>query len=126
MSLDQQFKEAVSYPLDTLTVEDLKPIALAIWYEDYTPNLNDLGLKESRKAGYVVDSLMRFSCVSNDRKRELLQIVQDINELTAEIMQSTEASLSEEPLAAKWHLCDDIAQLLQELLPYQTRHYVHS
>ena len=71
MSLDQQFRKAVSSPLATLSAEDLKPIALAVWHEDYAPNLNNMELHELQKAGYVVDRLMRFNSVSNERKREV-------------------------------------------------------
>ena len=57
MNLDQQFRKVVSSPLATLSAEDLKPIALAVWHEDYAPNLNYMGLHELQKAGYVFDRL---------------------------------------------------------------------
>lgn len=128
MNLDQKLRKTVSSPLATLSAEDLKPIALAVWHEEYVPNLNfqDLELHELQRAGYVVDRLMRFNCVSNDRKRELMELVKDVkNNLPQEF---THASTSQnvEPLAKKWNLGEDISHAIQALLPYQTRHYNHA
>ncbi|MEM8718370.1 MAG: hypothetical protein AAGE84_03545 [Cyanobacteria bacterium P01_G01_bin.39] len=125
MSLDQQFRKAVSSPLDTLSAEDLKPIALAVWHEDYAPNLNDMELHELQRAGYVVDRLMRFNCVSNDRKRELMGLVKDVKETLPQESLKILVSQNVEPLARKWNLSEDISRAIQALLPYQTRHYNH-
>jgi len=124
MSKDLHFKKAVSASLNDLTAEDLKPIALAVWHEDYTPNISDLSLEEKRKAGYLLDRLMRFSCVADWRKRELVKLVKQLRDATVEYF--TDKPLSEEKLAAKWNLSEDVAEALQELLPYQTRHYAHN
>ena len=124
MSNDLHFKKAVSASLSDLTAEDLKPIALAVWHEDYTPNIDALNLEEKRKAGYLIDRLMRFSCVADWRKQELVKLVQQLRDATVEYFSNK--PLSEEKMAAKWNLSEDIAEALQKLLPYQTRHYVHN
>ncbi len=126
MSLDQQFRKAVSSPLATLSAEDLKPIALAVWHEDYAPNLNNMELHELQKAGYVVDRLMRFNCVSNERKRELMGLVKNVKQALPEESLCVSSSQDVEPLARKWNLSEDISRAIQALLPYQTRHYTHA
>ena len=40
MTLQQQFENLVGSSLANLDSEDLKPVALGFWYEDYTPNLD--------------------------------------------------------------------------------------
>lgn len=127
MSLNQQFRHAVSSSFIHLSAAEFKPIALAIWYEGYTPNLDDLKPDELQKAGYLVDRLMRFNCVSDDRKLELMKLVQDVrhslrlsNEIPAIL-----SSVNVEPLARIWYLREDISHLIQPLLVYQTRHYTH-
>lgn len=66
---------------------------------------------------------MRFSCVADERKRELVKLVKQLG--NAIVGYFTNKPLSEERLAAKWNLSEDVAEILQELLPYQTRHYAH-
>lgn len=126
MSLDQQFRQAVNSSLATLSAEDLKPIALAVWHEDYAPNLNDMNLDELKKAGYVVDRLMRFNCVSNDRKLELMRLVKGIKQTLPQESLTVSVSQDVEPLARKWNLSEDISCAIQVLLPYQTRHYTNA
>ena len=126
MNLDRQFKKVVSSPLSRLSVEEFKPIALGIWYEGYTPKLDGMKLDELRQAGYLVDRLMRFNCVGDARKLELMKLVEEVKNT---LSQETPAILrlsNVEPLARKWNLEEDISFIIQALLKYQTRHYVHT
>ena len=125
MSLNQQFKKVVSYPLATLSAEEFKPIALGVWHEDYTPELNNMNLVELQKAGYLIDRLMRYNCVSVDRKVELLGLVKDIKQKLPQQTQAASSLKDVEPLAKKWNLKEDISRLMSSLLEYQTRHYSH-
>jgi hypothetical protein len=125
MSLNQQFRKVVSSPLATLSVEELKPIALGVWHEDYTPELNDMNLVELQKAGYLIDRLMRYNCVSVDRKIELLGLVKDIKQNLPQETQAVSSLRNVDPVAKKWNLKEDVSRLISSLLEYQTRHYSH-
>ncbi len=63
MSLNQQFKKVVSSPFSRLSVDDLKPIVLAFWHENYTPELSDLNSEELKKAGYLIDRFRGYNCI---------------------------------------------------------------
>lgn len=126
MNLNRQFKKVVSSPLANLSVEDFKPIALGVWHEDYTPELNDMDLVKLQKAGYLIDRLMRYNCVSGDRKIELLGLVKDIKQKLPEETQAVSSLRNVDPVAKKWNLKEDVSRLMPPLLEYQTRHYVHA
>lgn len=125
MNLDRQFSNILSTPLTNLSVEEFKPIALGIWHENYTPSLDQLQSDRLSKAGYFIDRLMRFNCVSRDRKLELLELLHQIWAALPETV-PTVSSLNVEPLAQKWNQEEDISHLIQPLLKYQTRHYQHT
>lgn len=126
IDLDRQFRNVVSSPLSSLSVEEFKPIVLGIWYEGYTPNLDQMKSDELRKAGYLVDRLMRFNCVCDDRKLELMELVEEVKYTLGQKTQVVSSKINVEPLARKWNLNEDISFIVQSLLEYQTRHYVHT
>lgn len=125
MNLEQQFRKILDSPLATLSLDDFKPIALGIWYENYTPNLDNLQPDQLQKAGYLIDRLMRFNCVSDTRSLLLFQLICDI---PTTLFNTTPlpSNINVESLARKWNLNEDISHLIQPLLPFQTRHYIHS
>lgn len=126
MSLNQQLRKIVTSPLSDISVEELKPIALGIWHEGYTPNLHGLNDEELQKAGYLLDRLMRFNCVPDNRKLELMAIVAEVKLSLKNTLPSPPSSISVEPLAKKWNLTEDVSLLIQPLLKFQTRHYTSS
>ena len=126
INLDRQFRKVVNSSLNNLSIEEFKPIALGIWYEGYTPNLNGMNLDELRKAGYLVDRLMRFNWVSDRRKLELMKLTREVKNTLGQELKTTPFSTNIEPLARKWNLSEDVALMIQALLKYQTRHYVHT
>ena len=127
MSLNQQFKKIVSSPFSRLSVEDLKPIALAFWHENYTPELSELNSEELRKAGYLIDRFRGYNCIPKSQKRELASLVNEVKQSFSETLEVADNNLENlEPLARKWNLKEDISHLMSPLLKYQTRHYVHS
>ena len=126
INLDRQFRKVVNSSLKNLSIEEFKPIALGIWYEGYTPNLNDMNLDELRKAGYLIDRLMRFNCVSDRRKLELMELTKKARNTLKQESKTIPFSTNIEPLAKKWDLSEDIAFIIQALLKYQTRHYIHT
>lgn len=121
-NFDLLFQRAVSHSFSTLRKEELKNIALNIWYENVTPDTSHFNTLQKQKAGYLLDRLMRYNCVSKQRKLELLLLVNTLKD-SCELKPSLEPN-NAEPLALSWGLTEDIAQLASDLLQYQTRHYV--
>lgn len=127
MNLNKQFKKAVRSPFYRLSVDDLKPIALAFWHENYTPELSELNSEELRKAGYLIDRFRGYNCIPKTQKQELASLVKDVKQSLSETMEVADNNVENlEPLAQKWNLKEDVSHLMSPLLQYQTRHYVHS
>lgn len=121
------FQEIISSSFSDLKSEKLKQIALAIWYEDFTPNVSHLDSSQVPKAGYLIYRLSRYNCVSSSRKLALLGLV---NNLRSQLNQNPEHhhnydedGKNIEPLAISWGLSEDVSHLMPSLLVYQTRHY---
>ena len=126
MSLNKQFKKAVRSPFYRLSVDELKPIALAFWHEGYTPELSNLNEEELRKAGYLIDRFRGYNCISKTHKRKLASLVKEVRQSLSEAAEVADSADNLEPLAQKWHLNEDVSHLISPLLKYQTRHYVHA
>lgn len=126
MDLDKQFRKVVNSPFSILSMEDLKPIALGFWHEGYVPELNDLNNDELRKAGYLIDRFRGYNCIPKPQKRELANVVKEVEQSLSEVLQAVDNVENLEPLAQKWNLKEDVSHLMSPLLQYQTRHYVHA
>jgi hypothetical protein len=126
MSLNKLFRKAVRTPFSSLSVEDLKPIALAFWHECYTPELSNFNSEELQKAGYLIDRFRGYNCISKLQKRELASLVRKLELSLLEVSQDVNNVDNLEPLAEKWNLKEDISRLMSPLLEYQTRHYTHT
>jgi hypothetical protein len=129
MSLNKQFRKAVRTPFYSLSIEDLKPIALAFWHECYTPelsNFNSFNSEELKKAGYLIDRFRGYNCIPKSQKRELASLVKELETRLSEVSQDVNSVENLEPLANKWDLKEDISHLISPLLKYQTRHYTHA
>lgn len=117
---------SLSSSFSDLKSEKLMQIALAIWYEDFTPNVSYLDSSQVPKAGYLIDRLSRYNCVSPSRKLTLLSLV---NNLRCQLNENPEHHHHDadgknvEPLAVSWTLSEDVSLLMPSLLVYQTRHY---
>ena len=129
MNLQHKFEHIVNSPLNLMTYEDLKPIALGFWYEDYIPEVRGMNSVELCRAGYLIELLMSFNCVSDARQLELMKLTQKIvtslSNLKPDLLVVGDRN-SLDPIALKWGLNESIFALIQPLLKYQTRHYVHS
>ncbi len=130
MNLNEQFKKIISSSFCHLSSEDLKPIALALWHESYTPeiSLDELGSEELKKAGYLVDRFRGYNCIPKLQKLKLARFAKKV-ELRLSYLSIISNNISRteslEPLAEKWNLNEDISHVMSSLLKFQTRHYVH-
>ncbi|ELS03298.1 hypothetical protein Xen7305DRAFT_00030190 [Xenococcus sp. PCC 7305] len=130
MSLNAKFRKVISSSFCHLSVEDLKPIVLALWHEGYIPelSLSELNAEELRKAGYLIDRFRGYNCVPRSQKRELEGLARKVEQSLSDMSQDLNNSSVEnlEPLAEKWNLSEDISHVMSSLLQYQTRHYLHT
>ena len=98
MSLNQQFRKIVSSPLPNISVEEFKLIALVIWHQGYTPNLDGLQDEELQKAGYLLPRFMRFNGVGDRRKRELMAIVAPVKLSLKNVLPSSPSAIDVEAM----------------------------
>lgn len=118
------FNKLVSSDLEKASFDDVKTVALAMWYDNFVPQVGNLSANDAKTAGYVVDKLMRFNCVPQDTKEKLMEFVQQQKSSLQTLSDSLQGS-SKDKLAVSWGLCSDLRQQVKDLLPLQTRHYVY-
>lgn len=63
--------------LDHVTDQEVVKAALEVWHQGYVPTLSGLPLEARRLAGYLVDPLSRFNCLSAEKKKELQTVGSD-------------------------------------------------
>ncbi|MFV8385367.1 hypothetical protein ACNO5E_14865 [Vibrio parahaemolyticus] len=117
------FDRLVSSEFSLASFEDVKAVALAMWHENFVPKVTHLPETSAKAAGYVVDKLMRFNCVSPELKaklRDVLTVLKGMFSFTPVKVKGCEK------LAQSWGLATDLKQPVRELLEYQTRHYKHA
>lgn len=127
--------ELVSTPFREQGSQKLVDVAVAVWYGDIVllqgfskvakdPNVDDLSKK---KALYILDTLRRYPCVSAARKKAAKQIISENTVLKGRSGDPfAEVRVKEfllDRLAFEWGLSEDVSALMQDVLPYQTRHY---
>ncbi|BCX66245.1 hypothetical protein [Pseudomonas izuensis] len=82
---------------------------------------------EVRRAGYLLERLTRFACVSDTRVSEALNALELFAHSTSrqEVTSSAAAPLRlrRDALAVSWGLSEGLGLKAQTLMPYQTRHY---
>lgn len=127
----QAFKEIVQNRLTDIPSEPLVMVAVAVWYEDFVPDITGLsGINEVARAGYLLEKLMTFHCVTRDVRLALTSTVEElIQNASSEIdllpkeMILKLKQFSGDGLALRWRLKEDIHRQVQDLLPYQGRTY---
>ena len=105
--------------LDCATDQEVVKAALEVWHQGYVPVLSGLPLEELRLAGYLVDRLSRFNCLSAEQKRELQATASEAKANLPERMSRERV----DSLAKSWGLDHDLRPFMKALLPFQTRHY---
>ena len=130
----QAFNEIVQNRLTDIPSEPLVMVAVAVWYEDFVPDITGLsGINEVARAGYLLEKLMTFHCVTRDVRLALTSTVEElIQNASSEIdllpkeMILKLKQFSGDGLALRWRLKEDIHRQVQDLLPYQGRTYSHN
>lgn len=77
------FNTLVSKDFSQAMLEDVKVVALAMWYENFVPVVSHLSKRSAAYAGYVVNRLVRFNCVSADLKSKLRGVLVSLKKLAS-------------------------------------------
>ena len=124
-------------PLNQADDDTLISAAQEVWYEhsDLESELrlflarhpDDIAV---RRAGYLLEKLTRFTCLTDDRAAEALK---SLALLLMDYRAQNPGKKVDQPairlrdrrdeLAACWGLSEGLGMKVQTLLPYQTRHY---
>ena len=129
----QAFNEIVQNRLTDIPSEPLIIVAVAIWYEDFVPDITRLTeIEKIARAGYLLEKLMTFQCVTRVVRLALTPTIEElIRKASSEVELLPKESIlnlkqfSGDGLALRWRLTEDINLQVQDLLPYQTRTYSH-
>ena len=121
-------------PLNQADDDTLISAAHEVWYEHFSLDVElRFFLTRSpdevavRRAGYLLEKLTRFTCLSDDRASETLQLLSVLlknyrHEESSEVP-GTRLSERRDELAVAWGLTEGLGIKAQTLLPYHTRHY---
>ncbi len=128
------FLEVIEKDLSEANSESIKALALAIWYENFVPEVASIcDLQQVTRAGYLLERLAAFHCVTPVVRQSLKEKIKFLEVIASEEMQLLPLSYVVnnnrtliDPLARRWHLSDSFRVHIQSLLPYQTRHYKYN
>jgi hypothetical protein len=125
-------------PLDQADDATLIRAAEEVWYE-HSSLETELRLFLAcspdevavRRAGYLLEKLTRFSCLSDERASEALGSLSLLFEnyrsnAKTGYQRGTRLRDRRDELAVSWGLTEGLGLKVQTLLPYQTRHYAAS
>ena len=130
----QAFNKIVQTRLTDIPSEPLVIVALAVWYEYFVPDITRLtGITEIKRAGYLLEKLMTFHCVTRPVRSALRPTVDELIRKASNYVEllPMESILnlkqfSGDGLALRWRLQENIHLQVQDLLPYQVRTYSHN
>ena len=118
------FERLVSKSFSKASFDDVKTVTLAVWHENFVPTVEHLSSNAKKAAGYIVDKLMRFSCVSAELKAVLRELLSKLKSMV--VVACCAAKRGTDKLAQQWGLDSDLKLQIRELLEFQTRHYKHN
>ncbi|MCG7639703.1 hypothetical protein MHN02_20525 [Alteromonas sp. CNT1-28] len=133
-SFQKTFNEIVDKNLEDASSESIKTLALAIWYENFIPDVSLVcDPQHTQRAGYLLERLLAFHCVAPVVRENLREAVHQLEIMVSKRLEMPPLSsvinnnrLPGDPLAKRWGLQESLKTHIQSLLPYQTRHYIHT
>ncbi|MEQ3640989.1 MAG: hypothetical protein ABNH03_14695 [Alteromonas sp.] len=124
-NLQLVFETLVKEPNQPNASENLKLLALAVWYQDFVPSVDSFNGQEVGLAGYVLDKLTRYNCLSSEKKSYLrTHLLSELERKKAALFLGE--TNSKDMLAKQWGTPVDLKKEFRSLLPYQKRHFQHS
>lgn len=124
-NLQLEFETLIKKPNQPTTGESLKLVALALWYQDFVPSVDSFNGQDVGLAGYVLDKLTRYNCLSSEKKSYLrTHLLSELERKKAALFLGE--SSSQDMLAKQWGTSVDLKKEFRGLLPYQKRHFQQS
>ncbi|KGJ90180.1 hypothetical protein [Thalassotalea sp. ND16A] len=123
-SLQVEFEALVKNPNKPNTGESLKFVALALWYENFVPNVQKLSSKDVSQAGYLLDKLTRYNCLDASKKNYLRSKL--LADLERRKNKHSPDSTSKDMLVKKWGATVEMKTEFRGLMAYQRRSYKSS
>ena len=121
-NLQQIFEILIKGQNEASSFEDLKTIAIAIWYEEFIPQIDELEGKEAAQAGFILDKLSRYNCISVANK---MLIRDTLLPLLEQKKHGYCYKGNVDILAKKWGANFEMKKQFKSILPYQRRTYQH-
>jgi hypothetical protein len=124
----------VKRPLNQADDAALVSAAKAVWYSKLNIE-NEVSVflsrhtdeVELRRAGYLLERLTRFSCVSDSRVSETLNALELFEHSASREVVTPQSAVPlrhrRDDLAVTWGLSEGLGLKAQFLMPFQTRHY---
>lgn len=123
-NLQAEFETLVKDPSKPNTGESLKLVALALWYGDFVPNVENFTGMNAAKAGYIIDKLTRYNCIERSKKNFLRSQLLSLLKQKKRSFVST--NNSRDMLVTKWGVSVDLKHEFRDLMNYQRRSYKNS
>ncbi len=119
--LQHEFEALVKTPDKPSVGESLKSVALAIWYDNFIPDVKSLKGIDAAQAGYVLDKLTRYNCIETTQKGLLR------TQLLSELKQNKGSSVTQnnarDMLVQEWGARVELKKEFRGLMGYQRRSY---
>lgn len=118
------FIALVSKPFYCAEFSDVEIVVRAVWggRVEFNGLLDNLGDRELRRAGYLIDKLSRFNCVTGDYLEGLKKVLRMLSSMLGVCNEDLRMARGVESMAVKWGLQEDLKLEIRALLRYQTRH----
>ena len=123
-NLQVEFETLVKHPNKPNTGERLKFVALALWYENFVPDVEKFKGVDAAQAGYLLDKLTRYNCLEHSNKDFLRS--QLLSELKQKNGNTTTKTNSRDMLVKEWGASVELKQEFRGLMNYQRRSYKKS
>ena len=130
-SAQKAFKTLLDKRFADVPAETVREFALSMWYDGFVPDVSRFRKPEKlAKAGYLLERLLAFHCVTPSVRQNVKVKLAFLENKTSKHHEmyplSTVLKRNRavgDPLAERWGVKDTLKKQVQELLPYQTRHY---
>jgi hypothetical protein len=123
-NLQVEFETLVKYPNKPNTGESLKFVALALWYENFVPDVKTFKGVDAAQAGYLLDKLTRYNCLEHSQK-DLLRS-QLLSQLKQKKGNTSPTTNSRDMLVKEWGASVELKSEFRGLVNYQRRSYKSS
>jgi hypothetical protein len=110
--------------LSASSLDEIIKLACAYWHEGFLPDIDSsklLPVEQQQIIGYLTEFFSTFNIVEKERAIKLVGLAYELKNQITPVVNDSNA----DEIAAEWGLADNLNDFHQDILFYQTRHYVH-